>query len=276
MSEENLDQGTGNQDPATGGQAAADWKSTITDEGLKAHASLGKFKSNEDLFKSYVNLEKLVGKEKLPVPTDKDGKEIWDAVYARLGRPEDPKGYKLPDLQKPEGFPDYDPKDMEGLLSKAHELGLNNKQMGELYKTFMEGEISKYNQFSEEKAQGRINAETQLRKEWGKAYEEKMLKAKGVLNSMADDDIKQLTEEGLGNDPRFIKFLSNIAGKVSEDAIGGKPRGFAMSPEEAKSEIARIQGEAMANPKHPYINKEHPEHDMMVQKMNKLFNFATA
>jgi hypothetical protein len=113
-----------------------------------------------------------------------------------------------------------------------------------------------------------------LRKEWGKAYEEKILKAKAVLNQHADDDIRAMVEGGLGNDPRFIKFLSNIAGKLSEDGIGGKAQGFAMSPEEAMSEIARIKGEAMTNPKHPYINKEHPEHDMRVEKMNKLFHFA--
>lgn len=271
MSEENLDQNAGNQDPEGG---AVDWKSRITDEGLKSHASLEKFKTEQDLFKSYVNLEKLVGKEKLPVPTDKDGKEIWDAVYSRLGRPESPKQYKLPELKRPEGFPEADPKEIEGILAKAHELGLSNKQIGELYKGFMEGEFSKYNLHNEQKTQKRLDAETQLRKEWGKSYEEKVGKAKVVLNNFADDDIKKMVEEGLGNDPRFIRFLNNVAGKLSEDALGGKSSGLSMSPDEANAEIARIRGEAMTNPKHPLVNKEHPEHDMMVQKMSKLYHFA--
>lgn len=256
--------------PETGGQ---DWKSELAED-LRSNPHLENFKSADDLAKSWISAQKLIGREKLPVPTDKDGKEIWDTVYARLGRPESPKGYKLPELKRPEGYPDGDPKELEGILAKAHELGLNNRQIGELYKSFMETEFSKYGQFKEQRGQSQLDAETNLRKEWGKAYEEKILKAKAVLNQYADDDIRSMVEEGLGNDPRFIRFLGNIAGKLSEDAMGGKPSGFAMSPEEAKAEIARIQGEAMSNPKHPYVNKEHPEHDMMVQKMNKLFHFA--
>lgn len=258
--------------PEAGGQSQ-DWRSGIAEE-FRGNPHLENFKSVDDLAKSWISAQKLIGKEKLPVPTDKDGKEIWDTVYSRLGRPESPKGYKLPELKAPEGFPVMDSKELEGILTKAHELGLNNKQIGELYKTFMEGEFGKWSQYGEEKANGRLNAETQLRKEWGKAYEEKVGKAKTVLNNFADDDIKQMVEEGLGNDPRFIRFLGNIAGKLSEDALGGKPSGFAMSPEEATSEIARIRGDAMTNPKHPLINKEHPEHDMMVQRMNKLYHFA--
>jgi len=256
--------------PETGGQ---DWKGSIAED-LRGNPHLGTFKSVDDLAKSWIGAQKLIGKEKLPVPTDKDGKEIWDTVYARLGRPESAKGYKLPELQAPEGFPTLQGKELEGILGKAHELGLNNKQIGELYKTFMEGEFGKYNGFIEEKSNGKLNAETQLRKEWGKAYEEKVLKAKGILANYADDDIRGMVEEGLGNDPRFIRFLGNIAGKLSEDGLGGKGGSLSMSPDEAMSEIARIKGEAMTNPKHPYINKEHPEHDMMVQKMNKLFHFA--
>jgi hypothetical protein len=271
MSEENLDQNSGNQDPVE-----VDWKSSITDDGLKAHASMDKFKTTQDLFKSYVNLEKLVGKEKLPVPTDKDGKEVWDMVFSRLGRPDTSKGYKLPELQKPDGFPEGDPKELEGILNKAHELGLNNKQIGELYQSFMEGEIAKYNQFTEAKETSRINAEKELRKEWGKAYEEKMNRVKGVLSKFADPDVMKMVEEGLGNDPRFIRFLGKVSSKLSEDGISGKPSGFAMSPEEANAEISRIKGEALGNPKHPLLNKEHPEHDAVVQRMNKLFGFASA
>jgi len=191
-----------------------DWRSQITDEGLKAHASLEKFKTPQDLFKSYTELERLVGKEKIPVPTEKDGKELWDTVYSRLGRPETPKGYKLPELQRPDGFPSADEKEMEGILAKAHELGLNNRQIGELYKWFMEGEFQKFKSFEEQRANKRAETETNLRKEWGKSYEEKVAKARGVLNNFSDPEVMQMVEEGLGNDPRFIRFLGNIAGKL--------------------------------------------------------------
>jgi hypothetical protein len=253
----------------------SDWRSGVAED-LRSNPHLETFKSVDDLAKSWINAQRLIGKDKLPVPTDKDGKEIWDTVYSRLGRPESPKGYKLPEVKRPEGYPQGDPKEIEGILAKAHELGLNNKQIGTLYQTFMESEFAKYQQFSEGKAESRLTAETTLRKEWGKAYDEKIGKAKQVLNNFADAEAMALVDEGLGNDPRFIKFLGNIAGKLSEDALGGKPAGFAMSPDEANSEIARIRGEASTNPKHPLINKEHPEHEMMVQKLSKLYQFATA
>lgn len=257
------------------GVVSSDWKTMIKDEGLRASASAGKFKTVDDLLKSYDHLERFVGKEKLPVPTDKDGKEVWDTVYSRLGRPDTPKGYKLPEIKRPEGYPQSDPKELEGLLNKAHELGLNNKQIGALYQTFMEGEIAKYNQYGEQTHQSRLDAETTLRKEWGKSYEERVGKAEQYINSQWNEKaIAKLKTAGLNNDPDVIMALYNSASKMSEDALGGKPSGFAMSPEEALSEIARIKGEAMTNPKHPYINKEHPEHDMMVQKMNKLYQYA--
>ena len=63
------------------------------------------FKTPADLAKSWVNAQKLIGKEKIPLPGEKATKEDWDVVFSRLGRPEKPEGYTLPEIEVPDDFP---------------------------------------------------------------------------------------------------------------------------------------------------------------------------
>jgi len=253
-------------------QQGADWKSSV-DEGLRSHPSLEKFKAPGDVFKSYVELEKLVGKEKLPIPTEKDGKELWDVVYSRLGRPAKADEYKLPDVKRPDGYPAFNPEEIKPILQKAHELGLNNNQIAGLYQSFMEGEISKYGQFKEQSETSKLNAETTLRKEWGSSFDEKLGVAKRVLNEYGGAESQAWAEQN-GNDPVLIKLLANVGKRLSEDGIGGKAASFSMSPEEANAEIRKIQGEAMLNPKHPYVDRSNPEHEVVMNRMKTLYAMA--
>jgi len=56
-----------------------------------------KFNSVGSLAKSYLNLERMLSKDKMPIPTDNDGDEVWDQTYKALGRPETPDGYEAPE-----------------------------------------------------------------------------------------------------------------------------------------------------------------------------------
>ena len=44
-----------------------------------------------------------------------------------------------------------------------------------------------------------------------------------------------------------------------------------MQPSEAKAEYDKIMREAMADPKHPYMNNLHPEHKAVVERMASLY-----
>lgn len=72
-------------------------------ENVEKYKALGdKFNSVGSLAKSYLNLERMLSKEKMPIPTDNDGDEVWNQAYKALGRPESPKDYQAPEGIDPE------------------------------------------------------------------------------------------------------------------------------------------------------------------------------
>lgn len=99
-----------------------DWREEL-DASVKEHPSLKNFKSPGDLAKSWVEAQKLIGRDKIPVPGEKATKEDWDTVFERLGRPKDKNGYTIPDVKLPDGLPAPKPEFIEELKAKAHELG---------------------------------------------------------------------------------------------------------------------------------------------------------
>lgn len=255
--------------PAPG--AAKSWSETAgIEEPIRKHPSLKDFKSTNDLAKSWVNAQKLIGKDKIPVPGEKATKEEWDTVYTRLGRPEKPEGYEI-DKVKVEGLPENFPMNENlrtGFTAKAHEVGLSKKQAGDLYKWFMAENVKEYNGMLNGTKEGREKGETSLRNEWGAAFDERVAVARKIIHSQGDPElIAYLEETGLGNDPRMVKFMFNVGRHFSEDDLGKGANLVNMSPQEALEEIAHIR----ADKKHAYWDKSNPEHKIAVSRMEQLY-----
>jgi len=273
MAQDNLDPANpGNLDPngTDAETAVADWHSALPDE-VRNHPSVGKFKTPADVVKSYIELEKFVGKDKIPLP-GKDAKpEDWDVVWSRLGRPESPDKYQLPKLEGlPANFPQIPPEKMSEFLGIAHKAGLLPNQVSEVYSWFMKDTVNAMGHAEAARAEGMVKAEAALRKEWGKAYDQNVGTARKVLQTYGSDEIFQLMDSGLGNDPRVIKLFAEIGKRMSEDKLIGDHAQLTKSPDEANREIAKI----MANGKHPYFDLMHPEHDFAVAQVKELFEQA--
>jgi hypothetical protein len=264
--------GTGNQDPnaGKGGTAVADWKDGL-EASIKDHPSLSNFKDMKEVVKSYVNVQHLVGKEKIPVPGEKATKEEWDLIYSRLGRPGNADGYKLPDVKLPDGLPALQEEKLKGFKSKAHELGLLPHQANGLFEWYLGDVSSEFNQIIESRDKSRQESEVNLRKDWGKGFDAKLAMAKGIITQFGGPELAELmNDQSFGNNPAIIKFLANIGSKMSEDGIFIGKGESTMTPDEAKAEIAKIQGDS----KHPYFQKLHPEHELSVLRMKDLFQMA--
>ena len=81
----------GTETPGGGQFDGPEWLGSLPAE-LHSSASLRKFADVENLARGYVNAERLIGTDKIPVPkTDDDYKQ----VFLRLGASEDPKEYDL-------------------------------------------------------------------------------------------------------------------------------------------------------------------------------------
>lgn len=246
-----------------------DWRTNL-DVGYQNAPEVTKHKSLNDLIKSHIHLSTLVGRNKVPIPGDNAKPEDWDLVYNSLGRPKDPDGYKLPQVQLPEGFPEISPQRQAEFKKVAHELGLLPGQVSKLYEWYVKGGVGEFTQAKEQRDLELGKAEVALRREWGKAYEQNIVQARRVLEKFGDDNIKALIEEGMGNNPHFIKFLANVGKQMSEDGIKGVPTRATMTPEEAQRKVAEIQG----NPAHPYWKREHPEHVYALEMMKDLMEAA--
>jgi hypothetical protein len=246
---------------------AKSWKEAIPED-LRNDPNISKFTELEALAKSYVNATRMIGQDKVAVPNNNSTEDQWNEVYNKLGRPESPDKYQLD--AKSDVVP-LDESAIKSFAENAHQLGLNNKQAQgilEFYKNSMEGSAQQ-NQVDMETAQA--NAEQELRKEWGRAYEDNIKKAGAVAKANMDANILDMQlKDGtrLGDHPAIIKGFANIANLMSEDKLVSTESENVSQGIDYDAEISKIVNDRDG----PYWNKAHPDHDKIVQKV---FNLRT-
>ena len=241
---------------------AKSWKEAISEE-FREDPNIAKFTEIDALAKSYINATRMIGQDKVAVPNNNSTDDQWNEVYDKLGRPESPDKYKL------EANSDVVPLD-EGAIKQfaenAHQLGLNNKQAQgilEFYKNSMEGSAQ---QTKIDTETSQAQAEQELRKEWGRSYDDNIKRAAQVAKANMNAEILDLTlSDGrrLGDHPEIIKGFANIANLMSEDKMIGTGEDNATSGRDLNEEISKIVNDRDG----PYWNKSHPEHDKIVQQV---------
>lgn len=260
----NLKINSGEGDGEGDGGGSENWYDAL-DEDLRNNPSITKYKSFDDMVKGHLELSKMIGKEKIVIPTEKSTPEEWNAYFEKIGRPTDLTGYEVPEIKDlPEEIKMRDEM-LEAFKQKAHELGLTKKQFAELYALQTEMSQNSFNQQKESLQKLAQVTETDLRKEWGAAYEKKVDGAQQVINTFFKGKGINKAFEILANDKGFVSAMSDIAEKLGEDVITGIPR-TTMTPQEAEKEYNEIMG----NPSHPLFNDLHPEHNAAVDRMTEL------
>jgi hypothetical protein len=241
---------------------AKSWKEAISEE-FREDPNIAKFTEIDALAKSYINATRMIGQDKVAVPNNNSTDDQWNEVYDKLGRPESPDKYKL------EANSDVVPLDESAIKSfaeNAHQLGLNNKQAQgilEFYKNSME---SSAQQTKIDTETSQAQAEQELRKEWGRSYDDNIKRAAQVAKANMNAEILDLTlSDGrrLGDHPEIIKGFANIANLMSEDKMIGTGEDNATSGRDLNEEISKIVNDRDG----PYWNKSHPEHDKIVQQV---------
>lgn len=242
-----------------------DFQSLIPED-YKEEKSLQNFSNMNDFVKSYLHSQKLVGADKIPVPNKMATDEDWKAVYDRLGRPETPDGYKynLPKETK------LEESTLKAFSEEAHKLGLLPKQA--------EGIINYYNSIAEQSEQAatvneeaaRAEAEAELRKEYGPAYDLKIAQARNLAtNTFGADflrDTKLADGSVLGNHPQVVRAFADLASKISEDGIVQGEATSAMTVKEIDGEI-----ESLTQPGSAYWDKTHINHRKAVGEVQRLY-----
>jgi len=237
-----------------------DWKANLSDE-IRADKSLENIKDIEGLAKSYVHAQKLVGSDKIPVPnkfaTDKD----WDAVYEKLGRPADATGYKY-DLPEDKNL---DAEALNNFSTQAHKLGLLPGQANGVVQFYNEA-MSKVQQEQDNVAVAAREASTsELKKEWGQAYDQKVSQAANLAQSVGANELLNANmADGtkLGDHPVMIKAFAQLAGKMGEDSITQSSGPTFQTPAQLEKDIGEL-----TMPGSAYWDKNHPNHKLAVEEV---------
>ena len=254
-----------------------DWKSSLPED-LRMDPSIANQPSVESMGRSYVSAQRMVGLDKIAVPTEHSTDEEWTQVFDKLGRPESPEGYDLQMNNVPEGL-EANPQLVDWFAGTAHEIGLTPRQAQALADRYnvMAGEVEQSPDelaiAAEAKEQEGVRS---LQREYGKAFDSKIGTAKAVLNQYGGDDLLGMRlEDGtaLASNPSLVRTLVNIGdfmqNKLGEDTLrGAKTGGNAMTPADAQRELNTVQVQGG-----PYWDNMHPGHAAAVAESLRLNEF---
>jgi hypothetical protein len=244
-------------------QIQDDWKAGLSDD-LRADKSLENIKDISSLAKSYIHAQRLVGADKIPVPNKHATDEDWKEVYKRLGAPEKPDQYKY----KFDEDQKVDTEALKNFSSQAHKLGLLPTQaqgMVNYYNEMVGKQLADAESISTSQ---REKAMTELKTEWGQAYDQKLQKANTVVSSVFPKGIMSINlEDGtkLGDHSEVIKAFAALGEKMGEDDIIKSDGPVYMTPKQIEKQIGELQQTGSA-----YWDKNHPNHDTAVQEVQTL------
>tara|TARA_E500000318_G_C3568128_1_gene216586 strand:+ start:5352 stop:6134 length:783 start_codon:yes stop_codon:yes gene_type:complete len=250
-------------------QTTADTQQSVTEtftdtlpEDIRNEPSLKNFTNAGDLAKSYLHANRMVGSDKIAIPGKHSTDEDWQQVYSKLGRPEKSDGYEF-NFE----IPEENQQIINNFSDIAHKNGLTNNQANAVLDFYNQIQTDA-NQSAETLAQSNlVEKDTELRKEWGLNYDKNLSIADNVFKAHFAEGMNTLTlEDGtmLGNHPEFIKSLVALGKNFSEDQLT-KENSPGISPADAQREIAKLQASE------PYMNKNHPNHEMAVQEVAQLY-----
>lgn len=238
-------------------------------EDLRGSKSLQKFKDPQALAQSYLNAERLLGREKIPMP--KTDEEFMD-VYRRLGAPEKAEdyGFSLDGVQDQQlrGIVE---KDLSWFGEVAAKAGLSKKQATMI----LEGYVSKAGDgmraYRDNEAYETQQGLNQLRAEFGVAgADQKMtLATRAARHYMSDELFNAVTQSPVGRNPEFIKFLAKLGEEHAEEIGIDRSGATAVSPKDLLEEITKAQADPA------YLDASHPEHQRVVKRVQSLYEQLT-
>jgi len=239
-------------------------------ENLQGVVDAKGWKSPTEALDSYVNLEKLLGANKVALPNPTDGDEEWGKFWDSIGRPSADDGYEF---NVPDDMPGYEEASSQWFASAAHKAGLTSRQASSLHDAFLEFAAGKQAEMAESGEQQSRELETQLTREWGSAREERTQSAQRAARFFGfDGEATDALEKAVGSF-KLLDRLAEIGSKLKDDQFvdgGGTAR--TNTPASAKTEIAERQRDPEFMK--AYMTRSHPGHDDAVAEMQRLHEQA--
>jgi len=225
------------------------------------------YKTPNDLAKGYVEAQRLIGRNRVPLPGPDAKPEEIKAFQRSIGVPEKPEEY---DLKKPEkGF--YDDNTAGWYRKTAHEQGLTKKQASAMHEAYLGHMAVQEQALSQQRQIDNTNMMNDLQTEWGSAYEPNVEIAKRAVAKYfpGEDGKKMLTEieNGVGS-AQLVKICHRIGKNLSEDNIEIGKSSYSKTPADAKQEIDRLYADPEFMKK--FTDRNNPQHQWAKDQMSDL------
>lgn len=205
-----------------GGGGDDSWHTKLPEE-LQGNETLAQFKNDDNMIempvsvaKSYAHVRTMVGADTIKVPKTE---EEWGAVYDKLGRPTDKEHYVLaqdeginPALQESLK------QDADWFREVAHTTGLTDTQASGLFKKFSKQMSDKYTELQKIDETDGMNAEIQLRTEYGSTYDGKKILMDRALAEIGGIEFAELiAAKGINKNPVFVRAMFKVGDMMAED-----------------------------------------------------------
>jgi hypothetical protein len=209
---------------------------------VKASPALQPFKTAADAIKAYVDVQPLIGADKVPIPKDWSNPDQVKAFNAKLGVPEKPEAYELGKVLT-EKFKDVplDKNRLAGFEKRALEAGLTPRQAKLLAESQVSEEVQRVESYKAQQTQQRQQALEDYKKTVGNKFDEKVAFGRKALANLsnAKDLVAILESTGLGDHPAFIEAFSSIGQMFREDTAHAT--GATGSLQDNSSDSARVR-----------------------------------
>lgn len=239
---------------------ADNWKDSLPED-LRNEPCLENVKNFATLTKSFVNAQKMIGKNKIAIPGENASDEEKAAFYTALGRPEKAEDYKSDGVELPEGITLDD-----NLVGEFRKFAFENGVSQELFQKALAFDAMRAERAARE-AVAAHNKEynttlAKLKEQYGEDLPARIAQ---VDKAMTTFGIKEIfIEKGLTNNYQIFEALANIGAAISESKLkGGENPPKFTSPKQQIDEI-------YADPNGPIYNVDHPAHERTVAQVRSL------
>jgi len=235
----------------------------LSDE-FKDFKSLQSFKNVNDLAKSYIHANSLLGKKM----SDMKPEDI--AVLNSLrGIPESEDSYSLPEELSP---------DLASFYKKVSlKAGLTQEQAKTIVDSFIELDREENGKISSSTEQQLVDWQNELKAEFGSALNQRVDIARRGLNAFGDESLKQLLKDtGLHQHPAMVKLFAKVGKELLEDSFieADKATKFGITPADADAMIKKNLADNEF--RSAYFSATHPGHQLAVQEMTRLYGLLSS
>lgn len=200
----------------TDGALMEGWQSTL-DEDIRDEKCLATIPDVKSMAKSLVHAQKLVGKDKIAVPTEASSEAEWGTYWDAGGRPTTAEDYHF---TRPEELSEdhYNQDVANAYQSLFHKLGLSQRQADEIFKFNTSNIVSALTKQAQDEDLAMTELVNGLKVEWGNAYDQKVHLGNLAVEkgTNGDPDFKKRLTDAFGNHPDFIRFAANVGSNFIE------------------------------------------------------------